>query len=142
MKLSKIFKKKQMKLLYLNDYLKEEKYLLWDFHTHHEIFSKLFVNKIEHYTNGKVELIIVWSTRKIQSLHNYKNKVQDHSWVKYHGVCSCGADYISKTIRNSKIRWKEHSTGKDRSCCCVKHLTDNLNPVFDAEFLMVRLNIV
>ena len=40
-----------------------------------EEFSKLFVNKTEDYTNGKVKLVTIWNTSKIQSLFNYKDKV-------------------------------------------------------------------
>ena len=90
-----------------------------------EKFSKLFVNKTEDYTNGKDKLVTIWNTRKIQSLFNNKDKIQHHTYVIYRGVCSCGADYIGETIRNSEIRWKEHNTGKDKNSDCVKHLNDN-----------------
>ena len=65
-------------------------------------FSKLFVNKIEDYTNGKVKFVLIWNTCKIQSLFNYKDKVQHRSCVIYRSVCLCGADYIVETIRNSE----------------------------------------
>ena len=48
----------------------------------------------------------------------------------YHGVCSCGADYFGKTIRNSELRWNEHITGKDKNLDCVKCLNNH----FDHEF--------
>ena len=48
--------------------------------------------------------------RKIQSLFNNNNKVKHHSCVIYCGICSCRADHIGETIRNSEIRWNEHST--------------------------------
>ena len=70
------------------------------------------------------------NTRKIQSLFNNKDKVNHHSCVIYRGICSCGADYIGETIKNSEIRWNEHITGKDKTSNCVKHLSDN----FDHEF--------
>ena len=56
-----------------------------------EKFSKLYVNKIEEYTNCKVKLVIIWNTRKIQSLFNYKDKIQ-HSWLcwLYSGVTGGG----------------------------------------------------
>ena len=56
--------------------------------------------------------------------------IQHHSCAIYCGVCSCGADYISGTIKNSEIRWKEHSTGKNKNSDCMKHLNHN----FDHEF--------
>ena len=52
---------------------------------------------------------------KIQSLFNNKDKVKHHSCVAYRGICSCGADYIGETIRNSQIRRNEHITGKDKN---------------------------
>ena len=88
-----------------------------------EKFSEVFVNKIEDYTNGKVKLVIVWNTRKIQSLFNYKDKL-------HHQSCSCGAGYIGETIRNTEISWKEHSTGRDKNSDCVKHLNNNFNHKF------------
>ena len=54
----------------------------------------------------------------------------------YHGICSCGADYIGETIRNSEMRWNEHSTGKDKNLDCVKHLKDH----FDHEFQLFVLS--
>ena len=64
-----------------------------------EKFSKLLVNKIKDYTNGKGKLVKTWNTRKIQSLFNYKDKVQHHNRVICCGVCSRDADYIGETIR-------------------------------------------
>ena len=66
----------------------------------------------------------------MQSLFNKKDKVRYHSCVLYRGICSCGADYIDETIRNSEIRWNEHITGKHQNSDCLKHLNDN----FDHEF--------
>ena len=45
-------------------------------------------------------------------LFNNKDKVKHHSCLVYRGICSCGADYIGETIRNSEVRWNEHITGK------------------------------
>ena len=61
-------------------------------------FSKSLVNEIEDYTIGKIKLFIIWNTRKIQSLFNNKDNVQHHSCVIYHGVFSCGADYVGESI--------------------------------------------
>ena len=62
-------------------------------------FSNLLVNKIKDYTNGKGKLVKTWNTSKIQSLFNYKDKVQHHNRAICCGVCSCDADYIGETIR-------------------------------------------
>ena len=50
---------------------------------------------------------------------NYKNNVKHISCIIYH---SCGQDYIGETIRNGKVRWNEHDTGKDKKFDCFKHL--------------------
>ena len=88
-------------------------------------FRKSFVSEIVDYTNGKVELVIIWNSSKIQSLFNYKGKVQHQGCIIYCSVCSRGAYYTGETIRNSKLRWKEHSTGRDKNFDCVRHLNNN-----------------
>ena len=45
-------------------------------------------------------------------------------------ICSCSANYIGETIRDSEIRCNEHITGKDKNSDCVKHINDH----FDHEF--------
>ena len=65
-----------------------------------EKFSKVFMRIVECFTIDKVKLIIIWNTRKIQSLFSNKDKVKHHSCVMYCGICSCGANYIGETIRN------------------------------------------
>ena len=82
------------------------------------------------FTTDKVKVIIIWKTRKIKSLFSNKDKVKHYSCVIYCGICSCGADYIGETIRNSEIRWNKHITGKDQNSDCVKPLNNN----FDHEF--------
>ena len=59
-----------------------------------ENFVKSFMNKLEIFTNYIVKFNIVWNTRKIKSLFNYKDKVSHYSCIIYRGICSCGADYI------------------------------------------------
>ena len=65
-------------------------------------FSNVFMRKVKNFTNDKVKVIIIWNTRKIQSLFNNKDKVKYHSCVIFCGICSCGADYIGETVRNSE----------------------------------------
>ena len=84
-----------------------------------EKFNKVFMSKVENITYDKVKVIIIWNTQKIQSLFNNKHKIKHHSCVS---ICSCGADYIGETIRDSEVRWNEHTTGKDKNSDCVKHL--------------------
>ena len=54
-----------------------------------EKFSKVFTRKVENFTNDKVKVIVIWSTRKIQSLFDDKDQVNRHSCVIYRGL-----DYI------------------------------------------------
>ena len=63
-------------------------------------FSKVFMRKVEKFTNDKVKVIIIWNARKIQSLFNDKDKVKHHCCVIYRVICSCGADYFVETIWN------------------------------------------
>ena len=95
-----------------------------------EKFRKVFMRKVENFTNDKVKIIIIWTKQKIQSLFNNKGKVKDHSCVIYRGICSCGADYISEMIRNSEIRWNDHITGKRKNSHCFKQLNNH----FEHEF--------
>ena len=48
----------------------------------------------------------------------------------YRVIFSCGADYIGETIRDSEVRWNEHTTREDKNSDCVKHLKSH----FDHEF--------
>ena len=88
------------------------------------------MRKVKIFPKDKAKEIIIWNTRKIQSFFNNKDKVNDYSCVIFRGICSCGADFTGEKIRNCKIRWNEHITGKDRNLDCVKHLNHN----FDLEF--------
>ena len=99
-------------------------------------FSKLFVNKISDYTKGKVKFVTIWNNRKIQSLFNYKDKVQHHRCVTYRVICPSDGECIDETFKNSEVRWKEHSTGRDENFDCKKHLIDNLS----FEFLWFALS--
>ena len=59
-----------------------------------------------------------------------KDMVQDHSWIGYCGLCSCGPDYIVEIVRKSEIRWNKRGTGKDKNSPYAKHLIDNFNREF------------
>ena len=85
---------------------------------------KSFINKIETFTNGKYQFIVLWSTRNIKTLFPLKDKVKHLSCVIYEGICSCGKKYIGETKRNSVTRWNEHEskTGKSEP---TKHLANN-----------------
>ena len=90
-----------------------------------ETFVKSSINKLEIFTNYSVKFNIVWNTRKIKSLFNYKDKVSHYSCIIYRGICSYGADYIEETVRNARLRWNEHENGTDKNSECAKHLNKN-----------------
>ena len=69
------------------------------FSNKNEHFSKEFCEKLDFYTNGKVKFNVIWSTRKIKSLIKIKDNIKHLSCVVYHGICSCGNNYIGETVR-------------------------------------------
>ena len=90
---------------------------------------KRFIDKIESFINGKVNFIVLWSTRNIISLFPLKDRVKHMSYVLYEGKRSCVRRYIGQTIRNNNIRWNEHesTTGKSEA---AKHLADSRSHMF------------
>ena len=90
---------------------------------------KMFIDRIESFTGGKVMLIVLWSTRNIKSLFPLKDKVAHRSCVIYEGQCSCKLSYIGETKRNSEVRWREHENpaGKTEP---AKHLMENASHKF------------
>ena len=78
---------------------------------------------------GKVMLIVLWSTRNIKSLFPLKDKVAHRSCVIYEGQCSCKLSYIREMKRNSEVRWREHENpaGKTEP---AKHLMENASHKF------------
>ena len=87
-------------------------------------FSKKFCDKLEFYTNGKVKFNIIWSTKKIKSLFKIKDNVKHLSCVVYHGICSCGNNYIGENIRKVVTRIDEHEQPNSKSEPS-KHLKNN-----------------
>ena len=85
---------------------------------------------MEVFTNYRVKFNIVWSTRKIKSLFNNKDKLGHYSCIIYREICSCGADCIGETVRNARLRWNEHENGTDKNSECAKHLNENDNHEF------------
>ena len=95
-----------------------------------ENFVKSFMNKLEIFTNYSVRFNIVWNTRKIKFLFNYKDKVSHCSCIIYKGICLCRADYIEETVRNAQLQWNAHENGTDKNSKCAKHLNENDNYEF------------
>ena len=52
---------------------------------------------------------------KVKSLFLLKDRNLHPSCKIYKGICSCGATYISKAIRNVEERWSEHNSAKNKS---------------------------
>ena len=76
---------------------------------------KRFIEKIESFTEGKIMLIVLWSTRNIKSLFPLKNKVGHQSCLIYKGRFFCKLSYIGETKRSSEVRWKEHQDPAGKS---------------------------
>ena len=76
---------------------------------------KRFIEKIESFTEGKIMLIVLWSTRNIKSLFSLKNKVGHQSCVIYKGNFFCKLSSTGETKRNSEVRWKEHEDPAGKS---------------------------
>ena len=98
------------------------------------ISQKMF-EKLEFYTNNKVKFNIIWSTRKIKSLlFKIKDNVKHLSCVAYHGICSCGNNYIGETIRDVVTRIDEHKQPNGKSEPS-KHLKNNPGHQFNWKIL-------
>ena len=67
------------------------------------------------------------NTQKIKSLFNNKDKVSHYSCIIYRGICSCWADYVGVTVRNTQLRWNEHENCADKNSEYAKHLDENDN---------------
>ena len=102
----------------------ERKTINLPFSNKNEHFSKKFCKKLEFYTNGKVKLNIIWSTRKIKLLFKIKDNVKHLSCVVFHGIWSCGKNCIGETIRNVVTRIDGHKQPNGKSEPS-KHLKNN-----------------
>ena len=84
-----------------------------------------FSNKNEHFSKRFCEkLNIIWSTRKTKSLFKIKDNVKHLSCVVYHGICSCGNNYIGEIIGNVVRRIDEHEQPNSKSESS-KHFKNN-----------------
>ena len=89
-----------------------------------ENFGKIFISKLNHFTNGKCKVNIVWNTKKVQSLFPLKDKVDHYSCVIYWGDCSCDQNCIGETVLNAKMRQNEHED-KNSKIKSANHLKEN-----------------
>ena len=89
-----------------------------------ENFGKIFITRLNHFTNGKCKVNIVWNTRKAQSLFPLKDKVDHYSRVIYWEDYSCNQNYIGETVLNAKTRQNEHED-KNSKIKSTSHLKEN-----------------
>ena len=68
-----------------------------------------FIRKLKGFTKEKYYFVIIWETRNIRSLFDFKDKTSQVSSVVYEGKYNCGENYIGETGPNVTIRWDEHS---------------------------------
>ena len=86
---------------------------------------KSIVNKLEEFTNTKVQFIYHWKSRKLKSLFPLKDRIKHKANIVYKGICSCKESYIGETKRNAEIRWKEHCSNNDKKSEVAEHLLTN-----------------
>ena len=89
-----------------------------------ENYSKIFMRKLQEYTQSKFKFIIIWKTKKVRSLFPLKDHTGHTSDIIYEGTCTCNNNYIGETGRNAELRWQEHNDIKKVSEPS-KHLKDN-----------------
>ena len=115
--------------LFLED-VKPLVYIRLPFCSKNEQLAKSFRNRLTSFTNDKIDIRIIWETKKIRSLFPLKDKVNHVSNVIYEGKCSCGLSYIGETKRNVDVRIKEHCDIRQKSEP-AKHLYRNPLHTFD-----------
>ena len=96
-----------------------------------EKYAKLFRSKLNSFTENKYTFLILWKSRKLRSLFQLKDKVDNKHCcnVFYEGTCSCGFNYIGITDRNADLRFDEHNNLKKNSEP-AKHIKQNEGHVF------------
>ena len=91
---------------------RETKYVRLPFCENNEQLSKIFLLRLNNFTEHKFKFVIIWETRNIRSLFPLKDKVKHRSCVIYEGTCSCGDKYFGETKRITDIRFDEHNNPK------------------------------
>ena len=94
--------------------------------------SSTFIKKLTQYTKDQYKFVIIWQTRKIQSLFTTKDRNKHPSHVIYKGECeSCGQSYIGETARNLESRKREHEDVSSKNPSePAKHLIANRGHLF------------
>ena len=73
----------------------------------------------------------------MQSLFNYKDKVQHLSCVIYKDISSCGVDNIGETKVSVNIRRNEHGSRIDKNSECFRYLQEHFSHVFQWSLLSI-----
>ena len=97
---------------------------------------KKFVEALNDFTNNRFIFIVLWRTKKIQTLFPLKDRTDHISCIIYEGKCSCGLNYIGETARNASTRWLEHSKSTTNSMP-ARHLLTNTSHVFTWKVLSI-----
>jgi len=103
---------------------KKEIYIKLPFCEKNERETHKFLKTLDSYTDNEYRFQIVWTTRKLRSLFQIKDKVIYKANVIYEGNCDCGEKYIGETVRNTITRWKEHESKSSKSEVS-RHLQNN-----------------
>ena len=69
----------------------------------------IFRKKFNYFINDSYDLNVVWKTKKVKSFFALKDKNLHPSCKTYHGLCSCGEDYVGETKRNVSVHYDEHN---------------------------------
>ena len=106
------------------------KYIRLPFCESNEELTKLFLHRLNIFTEDKYVFKVIWETRKIRSLFPLKDRVKHKSCIIYEGICACGDKYIGETKRIAQLRFDEHNNPEKKSEPS-KHLLHNRNHVFE-----------
>ncbi len=100
-----------------------------------ETLTKRFLDKLNSFTEYRIDIAIKLSKRKVKKLFPLKEKNPYPACKIYEGVCSCKENYIGETKRNVKTRWNEHENPtKDSEP--AKHLNQFPNHKFYWKVIM------
>ena len=72
-----------------------------------EHLAKKFQSKLELLC-PEVKFMVIWKTTKIRTCFPLKDKITHRCSVVYHGLCTCGEDYVGETKRCEHVRFGEH----------------------------------
>ena len=87
-----------------------------------ENFVKIFIIKLNYFTNEKCQFDVICNTRKVQSLFPSKDKVCHYSCVIYRGDYSRNENYIGgQRVHNTMERTRRQNSKSEPT----KHLKEN-----------------